>query len=89
MRIRYKPAFRRDIRRIRDADTIRRIDSAIAALRAANSIGEVSNIRRVKAAKGRHYRIRIGDYRLGITLESDVAILSAFGHRRESYRRFP
>ena len=89
MRIRYKPGFRRDIRRIRDADTIRRINSVIADLCDANSIGEVSNIRRIRAARGSHYRVRIGDYRLGVTLDGDVAILAAIGHRREVYRRFP
>ena len=34
-------------------------------------------------------RIRIGDYRLGIALERDVAILVRFLHRRDVYRFFP
>ena len=79
MRIRYKPGFRRDIRRIRDADTIRRINSVIADLCDANSIGEVSNIRRIRAARGSHYRVRIGDYRLGRNIGWRCGNIS--GHR--------
>ena len=37
----------------------------------------------------RHYRIRIGDYRLGLEMDGDVAVLVRFRHRREFYRYFP
>lgn len=89
MRIRYKPAFRRDIRRIRDEDTIRSINAVIASLRAANSIREVSNIRRVRVSRGRSYRIRIGDYRLGVEMDGGTAVLARFLHRRDMYRYWP
>ena len=36
-----------------------------------------------------HYRIRIGDYRLGIALEGDVVVLVRFRHRSDFYRGFP
>ena len=35
------------------------------------------------------YRIRVGDYRVGIEVEDGVAILLRFGHRRDIYRSFP
>ncbi len=36
-----------------------------------------------------HYRIRIGNYRLGVVVDGDTAILFRFMHRREMYRYFP
>ena len=39
--------------------------------------------------EGRHYRIRIGEYRLGITQDSDTIILRRLLHRGEIYRNFP
>ena len=37
----------------------------------------------------RHYRIRIGEYRLGITQDGDAIILRRLLHRSEIYRNFP
>ena len=47
------------------------------------------NVRRLNTPNSIHYRVRIGDYRLGITIEGEVAVLAAFGPRDDIYRRFP
>ena len=49
----------------------------IAELEAASTLMEVSGVTRMVGQR-RHYRIRIGDYRLGITMEGDVAMLVRF-----------
>ena len=82
------PGFNRDLRRIRDRDLQRRIARKIQELEAADSIMEVGGVRPITGTE-RHYRIRIGDYRLGLEVHGDVAILLRFGHRREFYRHFP
>ena len=89
MKLEPSPGFIRDLRRVRDPNLQHRVGQAIAALEAATSFTEVSGIRRITSASGRHYRIRIGNYRLGITIEDNVTVLATFGHRREFYRRFP
>ena len=82
------PAFNRDLRRIRNSDLQRRIVRKIQELEAADSISEVAGVRPMTGSE-RHYRIRIGDYRLGLEVVGDVAVLLRFGHRREFYRHFP
>ena len=89
MEVEQTASFVRDARRIRDADSRRRVGRVIEELEATSSITEVPNIYRITASSGRYYRIRIGDYRLGIALESDVVVLVRFMHRREIYRKFP
>ena len=54
----------------------------------AANITEVSGVRRLRA-EGQHYRIRIGGYRLGITMDGETAVLRRFLPRAEIYRRFP
>ena len=39
--------------------------------------------------EGRHYRIRIGEHRLGMTQDGDTIILRRFLHRSQIYRNFP
>ena len=82
------PAFNRDLRRVRDRRLQQRIARKIEGLEAASTISEVSGVQPVTGL-GSHYRIRIGDYRLGIALEGSVVMLVRFLHRGEIYRHFP
>ena len=89
MQVRYRSSFRRDIRRVRNASLRRRIERKVAELEAATAISRVRGVEKVESANGNDYRIRIGNYRLGVTVENEVAVLVAFGHRSDIYRRFP
>ena len=88
MEIRYHRRFDRDLRRIQDPALGRRVERVVEELRAASGIAEVGSVERV-AGRERHYRIRIGAYRLGLVLEGGTAVLLRFMHRREIYRHFP
>ena len=88
MNVERTPAFNRDLRRLRSARTLRHVERVIEELAAAINLTELTNVRRLQA-EGRHYRIRVGDYRLGITMADDVAVLRRFLHRNEIYRYFP
>ena len=89
MKLETSARFNRDLRRIRDSALARRVNRKIEELEAAASIRDISGVSRLSTPRGRHYRIKIGQYRLGITLEGDTAILDRFGHRSDFYRRFP
>ena len=80
--------FNRDLRRIRDRDLQRRIALKIQELETADSITEVSGIRAMRGWEN-HYRVRIGDYRMGLAVDGKVVTLLRFLHRREIYRYFP
>ncbi len=88
MEIRYHPRFDRDNRLIRIRDLSSRLERTIAELKAASNFREVSGVQSITGWEN-HYRIRIGDYRLGLRLEGNTAVLLRFGHRREFYRGFP
>ena len=88
MEIRFNPRFDRDTRRIRSRNLSRRLEQTIAELKAASNIRAVSGVQPIAGSEN-HYRIRIGDYRLGLELEGNTAVLLRFGHRREFYRGFP
>ena len=89
MRYLTSPDCERDMRSVNDAALVRRVEQKIAELAAAGTIREVSQVRRLRTRRGRHYRIRVGDYRLGVTVVNQVAFLVRFGHRRDFYRGFP
>ena len=88
MEIRYHSQFNRDLRRLRNSSVARSIEQIISELKAVSSLTEVRGVRRLRG-EGRHYRIRIGEHRLGITQDDDTIILRRLLHRSEIYRYFP
>ena len=81
-------AFNRDLRRLRSAATQRQLERVISELTASSNLMDLANVRRLRA-HDRHYRIRVGDYRLGITIAGNAVTLRRFLHRSEFYRYFP
>ena len=88
MEIEYRASFSRDLRRVRNDEMRRRVLRFIGELESASTLTEISSVRRL-AGEGRYYRARIGDYRLGIAVEDNIAILVRFLHRSDIYRFFP
>jgi mRNA interferase RelE/StbE len=54
----------------------------------AASLDDVANLKKLKGNEG-YFRIRIGDYRLGLFLEGETILFVCVIHRREFYRYFP
>ena len=52
------------------------------------ALRELSDIKILKGYSNR-YRIRIGDYRIGIEVHGDMIEIVRVLHRREFYRYFP
>ena len=88
MEIEYAPSFERDLRRARNSELRARTERLIESIRAAPSLTTVPGLARV-TGPGRHYRFRLGDYRLGVALDGDTVVLIRLLHRREIYRYFP
>lgn len=88
MKVVFLQRFEKDIRRLRDATLLGRLKKSILALEEAHTLDAVPQIVAMTGHPN-HYRIRIGDYRLGIELRDDAMFLVRFLHRREIYRIFP
>ena len=89
MKLEFRASFTRDLRRTRDTTVFDRVLAVIELLESASSTADVPGLSRIKSDRGRYYRIRIGDYRLGAAVEDDALVLVRFLHRRDIYRFFP
>ena len=89
MKFRLEKSFDRDVDRIKDKKLLRRIRTFISTIKNVDTIGEIPHIRKIEGFES-YYRIKIGDYRLGIELVSNrEVILVRFLHRKDIYRYFP
>lgn len=53
-----------------------------------SSLSEIRNVKKMKA-KGSYYRIRVGNYRLGLKQEKETLLLLRFMDRKDIYAYFP
>lgn len=88
MKVTFKSSFLRDLRKLRDKALKTRVKETIEFVEQAQNLQEAGNIKKLRGGD-RCYRIRIGDYRLGLVLEGDTAIFVRFLHRKDVYRFFP
>lgn len=88
MDVLYEANFQRDLRKIKDKKLLNKVREAVEAVKQAD---DLSQVRRVKKMTGYDslYRIRIGDYRIGIDVVENKVIFVRFLHRRDIYRYFP
>jgi addiction module toxin, RelE/StbE family len=88
VKVAFKGSFARDLKKIKDKVLLRQVKVVIEQVERAVGLHEVNNQKQLKG-DGRYYRIRIGDYRIGLVVENDTVIFVRFLHRREIYRYFP
>ncbi len=89
MEIKYDKNFVRDIRKLKNPVVAADIKKVIDTAEQASNIYEIKNIKKMEGFTS-YYRIRLGDYRLGLELESDqILVFLRCMHRRDVYKKFP
>lgn len=81
-------SFLRDVKKLREARVRRDVAEAIRDVEDAPSLAQIPSLKRL-SGHAAFYRIRIGDYRIGLKLEGDTITFVRCLHRREVYRFFP
>jgi addiction module RelE/StbE family toxin len=88
MEVVFKESFLKDLRRIKERALARRVKEVIESIEQASTLQEIANLKPLKNSTG-YYRIRLGDYRIGLHVEGETITLIRFLHRKEVYRYFP
>ncbi len=89
MKILYTKKFSKDLDQIsKDLKLKKTLLQLIHEIKQINALIDLESARKIKGYDG-YYRIRIGDYRLGVKNTSDGLELLRFLHRKNIYRRFP
>ena len=76
------------MKKIRDQSLLRRIRETIERVEASETFHVVPNLKKISDAVNL-YRIRVGDYRIGLAMEEDVIEFVRCLHRRDIVRYFP
>ncbi|MBK7966444.1 MAG: type II toxin-antitoxin system RelE/ParE family toxin [Bacteroidetes bacterium] len=88
MNIDFKKSFLKDIKNLKNENLRKVILNCIVQVEASTSISQIKNLKKLSNSDN-CFRIRIGDYRIGLKLEKETLTFVVFGHRKEFYNEFP
>ena len=88
MKIQFKKSFLKDIDTLGNPAIRKRIHKAIAQAEEAATLSQVANLKKLKGGE-QYYRLRVGDYRIGLIFHEDCLIFVRCLHRRDIYRYIP
>jgi mRNA interferase RelE/StbE len=88
MIVRIDKSFVKDVERIKDQRLLNRIAICIDQLIDADSLNRINSVKRMKGETC-YYRIRLGDFRVGLRVDGDTVFFLRVLHRKEIYKYFP
>jgi mRNA interferase RelE/StbE len=84
----FRQSFARDLKAVRDKKLLQRVKESIQAVEKADSLSALPNLKKLKGAKS-YFRLKLGDYRIGLALENDTLVFVRFLDRKDIYKYFP
>lgn len=88
MEIRFEASFEKDLKKVRDKKLLKQVREVIEEVKQAEGLRGINDLKKLKGYET-FYRIRIGDYRIGIDLIGNRVIFTRILHRKEIYKYFP
>ena len=88
MRVEFLDKFLRDLDKLRDKTVKRSVRKVIESVEHANNFRSITNTKKLIGHKSA-YRIRVGDYRIGVFVENDLVEFARIAHRKDIYDIFP
>jgi mRNA interferase RelE/StbE len=84
----FRKSFTRDLKKIKDQGVLQRVRQVLDQVEAA---AEPQGLRDCKKLSGSEnfYRLRAGEYRIGVIIEGDAVEFIRCLSRRDLYRIFP
>ncbi len=89
MEIIFDRSFSKSLGKLTDREIRNKLEQVILDVEAADSISDIANVKKMQGFKT-FYRVRLGDYRIGVELESPKTLRFIIVlHRKDIYRKFP
>ena len=88
MRVEFLDKFGRDLDKISSNVTRQSVRRLILRLESAGSLREIPQLKKLSGFKSA-YRVRLGEYRVGLFIEGDQVQFARIAHRKDIYKMFP
>jgi len=84
VRVVFEDGFAKELQKLRDNRLLAKIRAIILECKEADSLTEIRNLKKLQGYDT-FYRIRVGDYRIGIEFSANERVFTRILHRKEIY----
>ncbi|WP_420644961.1 type II toxin-antitoxin system RelE family toxin [Candidatus Leptofilum sp.] len=88
MDVLFEASFAKDLKRVKDKQLLKRVQNILEHVKVANSLSDISNLKKLQGYDS-YFRLRLGDYRIGIEVEGQTVVFVRILHRKDIYQKFP
>jgi len=88
MILRFEESFEKDLLKLKDKKVKKKLTQVIQNLKRAEKLDEISNLKKLEGYKY-FYRIRLGNYRIGLEKDKVIVIITRILLRKDIYKYFP
>lgn len=88
MKTDFKKSFLKELKKLKNKSLKDEIHECIVQVESARNVTQIKNIKKLTGYDV-YYRIRVGDYRVGVKIEKDLVYFVIFEHRKDIYKGFP
>ena len=88
MKVSFRQSFERDLKAVKNPTILKQVKKLILKLESSSDLNSLANVKKLAGSKN-FFRIRIGDYRIGLVVLQNTIELVRILHRKEIYRYFP
>ena len=88
MELIYLNSFLKDLKKVKNKKLLQKVKAVLLELKSAKDLGSISNSKKLSGHPFA-YRIRIGDYRLGLFYSEEKLTIARFVKRNDIYKLFP
>ena len=88
MEVVYLNSFLYDLKKVKDKKLLQKVKAVLLELKSAENLSAIPNSKNLSGHPFA-YRIRIGDYRLGLFNSEEKLTLARFIKRNDIYKLFP
>jgi len=86
--VEFRDSFAKDLKGIKDNALFKRIKDIIESVEQADSLSHLPNLKKLKGNES-YFRLRVGDYRLGLVQKDATIIFVRCLNRKDIYKYFP
>lgn len=88
MKVEFKGSFVKDLKSVKNNGLLKFVKDVIESIEKADSLSEIQNLKKLKGGNN-FYRLRVGDFRIGILFKNNTVIFVRFLARKDLYKHFP
>jgi mRNA interferase RelE/StbE len=88
VKVGFRASFLKDIGKIKNKAVLKRIKDVIENVEKTEALQNISDLKKLRGGD-HYYRIRVGEYRIGLSISEDTWVFVRCLHRKDIYRYFP